>query len=1071
MTGDASVPPGQPNIPADDDDAGWTGGPIALFAKHRNAANLLLVMMVVAGIYALAKLNTQFLPDFGIDVVTVRVEWPGATAGDVDNNLVQAIEPEIRFINGVKRVRSSAFEGLTSIVIEFEAGSDMQSGLSDVESAISRIRTLPEDSKTPEISRIVRHETIMRVVLSGPYPESSLNAVAKRLRNGLLERGVDKVDLFGARDEEIIVEVPSATLRRLDLTLANIASQIRETSQDLPSGDIGNGRRQIRSLGLLTTARGIDGVEIKALADGRKVYLRDIARVTEGYDDDSATARRQGRRAVELNIQRSIDSDALILARLANTYLDEIAGTLPSNLVLEKFEFATDLLQDRIDLLVRNGAGGLIIVIVVLMIFLKGRVAFWVMVGIPASIFATFGAMLAMGQSINMISLFGLIMVIGIIVDDAIVVGEHAETRSRLGLSPLDAAISGAQRMAIPVMCAALTSICAFLPLFVISGIIGQIIVAIPMVVVAVLIASLIECFFVLPAHLRGALSHGKKDKVGPFGRFRARFDRRFEAFRDGPFRRFVTICIVWRYATLAMAFGLLLLAVGMVAGGRVGFNFFPTPEADKVLANIQMVSGTPRAETQAMLDELDRALVATASAFEGTDNDLVRMALAKVGSAVGRGPGRNAAPSDSIGGMEVELRTADKRDIRTGAFIAAWRKEIRSRAGLETLTIQPAIGGPPGKDVDIRLIGKNIADLKRAAEEVKLLLSRYPGISAIDDDLPYGKLETILEVTQRGRALDFATETVGRQVRNSIEGAVAKRFARGDEEVTIRVRLPKSELDTDVLERLYLRGPTGAEVPLTEIASARTNQSFARINREDGRRQVAVTGKLNSGITTTQVVLDAVQRDGLWKIAERHGLDVAFKGKTEEQQETFADMRIGAMVGLAGIYIILAWAFASYVRPFVVMAIIPMGFVGAVVGHYLLGYNLTILSMMALIGLSGIVVNNSIILVTTIERRWKSQELYEAIVDGSCDRLRAIILTSATTIGGLTPLMFERSLQAQFLIPMALTLVFGLACATLLVLLVVPSLIAAQDDFRKLFRRRQQPGFVAAASDSVAQR
>ncbi len=1063
MTADAAIPPEPPEIPADEDEAPRTGGPIALFAGHRNAANLLLALMVIAGIYALVKLNTQFLPDFGIDVVTVRVEWPGATAGDVDNNLVQAIEPEVRFINGVKRVRSSAFEGLASISVEFEGGSDMQSGLSDVESAISRIRTLPEDSKTPEISRIVRHETIMRVVLSGPYPEASLKALAKRLRDGLLDRGIDKVDLFGARDEEIIVEVPSATLRRLDLTLADVAARVRETSQDLPSGDIGGGRRQIRSLGLLTTARGLDGIEVKALEDGRKVHLRDIARVTEGFDDDSATARRNGQRAVELHVQRSIDSDALALARLANAYLDEVDGTLPSNLLLERFEFATELLQDRIDLLVRNGIGGLAIVIIVLLIFLKGRVAFWVMVGIPVSIFATFGAMLAMGQSINMISLFGLIMVIGIIVDDAIVVGEHADTRSRLGLSALDAAVSGAQRMAIPVTSAALTSISAFVPLLVISGIIGQIIVAIPMVVVAVLIASLIECFFVLPAHLRGALSHATEDGSGPFGRFRSGFDRRFETFREGPFRRFVGICIVWRYATLAMAFGLLILAVGMVAGGRVGFHFFPTPEADKILANIQMVSGTPRAETQAMLDEMDRALVTTASAFEGQENDLVRMALAKVGAAVGRGQGHSAAPSDSVGGMSVELRTADQRDIRTETFIAAWRKAIRPRAGLETLTIQPARGGPPGKDVDIRLIGNDIASLKRAAEEVKQLLARYPGVGAIEDDLPYGKLETILEVTQRGRALDFATETVGRQVRNAIEGAIAKRFARGDEEVTVRVKLPDSELDTDVLERLYLRGPTGAEVALTEVTSARSNQSFARINREDGRRQVAVTGKLDTGITTTQVVLAAVQRDGLWKIAGRYGLDVEFKGKSEEQRETFADMRIGAVIGLAGIYIILAWAFASYIRPIVVMAIIPMGFVGAVVGHWLLGYNLTILSMMALIGLSGIVVNNSIILVTTIERRWRRQELYEAIVDGSCDRLRAIILTSATTIGGLSPLLFERSLQAQFLIPMALTLVFGLACATLLVLFVVPALIAVQDDFRRLFRRRLQPTFVEA--------
>ncbi len=1039
-------------------------GLIERFARHRNAANLLLALMVVAGLYAIVKLNAQFLPDFGIDVVTVRVEWPGATAGDVDSNIVQAIGPEVRFINGVKRVKSSAFEGLASISIEFEAGSDMQAGLSDVESAISRIRTLPDDSKTPEVSRIVRHETVLRVVLSGPYPEASLKTYAKRLRDGLLDRGIDKVDLLGARDEEIIVEVPSAMLRRLDLTHGDIAARIGETSQDLPSGDIAGGQRQIRSVGLLTSARAIEGVEIKALDDGRKVYLRDIARVSEGFDDDGATALRRGLPAIELHVQRAVNSDALLVARLANDYLDEVEPRLPANLHLERYDTATELLQDRIDLLIRNGAGGLVIVIAVLMIFLRARVAFWVMVGIPVSIFATFGAMLAMGQSVNMISLFGLIMTIGIIVDDAIVVGEHADTRSRLGLTPLAAAVSGAQRMAVPVMAAALTTISAFLPLFVISGIIGQIIAAIPMVVIAVLIASLVECFFVLPGHLRGALGHGSGDGGVTTGRFRSWFDGRFGAFREGPFRRFVATCIAWRYATLAMAVGLLIAAAGMVAGGRVGFNFFPTPEADRIFANVQMVSGTPEAETVAMLAELGRALSATTRALEGEDSDLIRMAVAKVGVVVGGGHTPSvASPDDSVGGMEVELRTADQRDIRTAAFIAAWREAIRPVAGLETLTIQPARGGPPGKDVDIRLVGDNVAVLKAAAGEVKRLLARYPGVSAIEDDLPYGKRETILEVTQRGRALDFATETVGRQVRNAIEGAIAKRFARGDEEVTIRVRLPEAELDADILDNLYLRGPSGAEVALGEVVSRRSDQSFARISREDGKRQVAVTAKLDTDITSTEIVLAAVQRDGLWRIAERHGTDVVFKGRSEERQETFADMAIGSLIGLAGIYIILAWVFASYVRPIVVMAIIPMGFVGAVVGHWLMGYSLTILSMVALIGLSGIVVNNSIILVTTIEWRSRDQALYEAIVDGSCDRLRAIILTSATTIGGLSPLLFEKSLQAQFLIPMALTIVFGLASATLLVLIVVPALMAVQDDFRRLFGRPPQPMFVEA--------
>lgn len=1028
--------------------------PIGLFARHPNAANLLMALMVIAGLYAVLKMNAQFLPDFGIDFVTVRIEWPGAGADDVDTNIVQAIGPEVRFIDGVKRVYATSFEGFATINIEFEPDSDMQSALSNVESAVSRVTTLPEESRTPEIRRIVRYDTISRLVISGPFPESSLKTYAKRLRDDLLARGIDKVDLFGGRGDEIRVEIPPATLRRLDLTLGDVAARIRETSQDLPSGEIAGGSQQIRSLGLLTTARGLERVEIKALDDGRKIRLRDIASVREAFEDGGRTARRKGHRAIELHVQRAINADALDLARTMHAYVEEVRPTLPANLRLEVYGVSADLIKDRIDLLVRNGAGGLLIVVGVLFVFLNGRVAFWVLIGIPVSILATLGVMHATGQSVNMVSLFGLIMAIGIVVDDAIVVGEHAEARSRLGLAPLDAAISAARRMAPPVIAASLTTICAFLPLFLVGGIIGQIITAIPLVIAAVLIASLIECFFVLPGHLRGALSHHGDERRGAYGRFRRWFDGGFDAFRSGPFRRAVALCVEWRYATLAAAVGVTLLSAGMVAGGRVNFNFFPSPEADMVYANVAMVSGAPREHTEAMLDEMDRALDATARKLAGGDNDLVRMTVAKLGAPVGRGAAnRGIAPTDAIGGLVVELKAGDRRSVRTRELIAAWRTEIRPLPGLDTLTIRPAHGGPPGRDVDVRLLGDDVGALKAAANEVKQLLRRYPGVSDVEDDLPYGKQETILEVTERGRALGFTTQSVGRQVRDAIQGAIAKRFPRGDEEVAVRVRLPRADAGPALLDTFYLRSPKGAEVPLVEVVSRRGNVGFARIKRENGGRRVAITAELDKRITSTSVVLAALGRDGLSAISQKHGVGVRFSGRAEERDETFADMRLGSMIALASIYIVLAWVFASYARPLVVMSVIPMGFVGAVLGHWLLGYNLTIMSLVTLIGLSGIVINDSIILVTTIDERRRGQTLREAIIDGTCDRLRAIILTSATTIGGLTPLMFERSLQAQFLIPMALTIVFGLAVATVLVLVVVPALIAVLDDLRGLFQ------------------
>ena len=1030
------------------------GGVIGLFARHPTAANLLMLVMILVGVFALARINTQFFPDFGIDVIQVSIEWPGATADDVDQTIVQAVEPEVRFLDAVKRVTSNSYEGLATISVAFESGADMQSALSQVESAVAQVTTLPEDAEQPAVRRIVRYDTISRLIISGPFPESSLKALAKSVRDDLLARGIDKVDIFGGREEEIWVEVSPATLRQTDLTLDGIAERIRATSQDVPSGDIGNGERQIRSLGLLRDAAGIAGVEVKALEDGRKLKLSDIATVTDTFSDGGRTARRFGNPAIELHIQRAVNADALALAAIVDAYLQERVPTFPDSLTVEQYDRTSQLIRDRVDLLLNNGITGLALVILILFAFLNGKLAFWVMLGIPVSLLATVAVMLLTGQTINMVSLFGLILAVGIIVDDAIVVGEHGEARARLGLTSLQASISGATRMAPPVFASSLTTICAFLPLLVIQGVIGDIVSAIPLVVITVIIASLIECFLVLPGHMRGSLA-SDTTATGPFARYRRWFDAGFFRFRDTRYRKIVLISIQWRYVTLACAFGAFVICIGMLAGGRVGFTFFPSPEADKIYANVEMVAGTQRADTVAMLDVLDRALVQTVRDLAGADSGLVRISVQKIGTQVGAGAGiRGVAASDTTGGLVVELTPSDQRDVRTDDLIAAWRDRVRPLPGLDNLAIREARGGPPGRDVDVRLRGQDVRTLKAASNEVVALLGRIDGVSAVSDDLPWGKPETILEVTPRGRALDFTTETVGRQVRNAIEGAIAKRFPRGDEEVTVRVQFDRVDVDAGVLTDLFLRAPGGAEVPLEEIVSLRESQGFGRIRREDGQREISVTGDVDKSITNTDLVIEQLQREGLQKIAAKYGMTFSFKGKAEEQQETFADMRLGASLGLILIYIVLAWVFASYTRPIAVMMVIPLGLIGAVIGHYAMGYSFTILSMVAFIGLSGIVINDSIVMVSTIDERRRTESMVDAIVGGSCDRLRAVILTSTTTIGGLTPLMFETSQQAQFLIPMAVTITFGLAVATVLVLVVVPALVAFLEDLGEIRRR-----------------
>ena len=914
-------------------------GPIALFAAHPTAANLVLALMLVCGLFAIGKINRQFFPDFGIDFVTVSMTWPGASAEDVDNNIVQAIEPAVRFLGGVDKVISSSYEGLASISIEFEPGTDMQQARAEVDSAIAQIRTFPDDAEEPEIRRVVRYETITKIVISGDFPESSLKNYAKDIRDELLQRGVDKVDMFGARDEEIWVEVPPHQLRSLDLKLEDIANRINQSSQDLPSGELAGGERQIRSLGLKRTAEEIADIDIIAMPDGRSVQLNDIAVVSETFKDSAPTAYRNGQRAIELNVRRAVNTDALEISKRVKAYLGELQDTLPPTLKIEQYDERAKSIKERIALLVNNGSSGLALVLLVLFIFLNARVAIWVAVGIPAAMLAAVAVMWVSGQTINMISLFGMIMAIGIVVDDAIVVGEHAETRFQQGLSALDASIAGAHRMAAPVTSATLTTVAAFMPLFLVSGIMGQIISAIPFVVVAVLIASLIECFYVLPGHLSHALKRDEERTVkdNAFSRFRQRFDIGFDKFRSEKFARLVHLAINYRYVTLALALTALIIAMASVVGGKVGYRFFPSPEPDRVYANLEMLAGTSKEETRRTLIAAETALFAAAEELS-EDKDLVAMTVVKLGVVVGGDTGASTGTTDTIGGVVVELKSAEERDVLAAEVIARWRDKFVRAPNVKSFEVRAARMGPPGRDIDLRLRGDSIHSLKNAADELNAKLSLFPGVSDVKDNLPDGKPELILELTPRGRTMGFTTIDVGRQVRNGIDGAVAKRFPRDDEEVWVRVRLSQEVVDRAILDNLYVRSPSGLEVPLSEIVTVSEQRGYARIRRESGYREIAVTAEIDPAVTRSGQLIRALKQDGLDAFTAERGIDYSFAGRAEEQRETSADMRFGGMLGLAFIYIILAWVFASYTRPFVVMSVIPLGFVGAVFGHFVFG-------------------------------------------------------------------------------------------------------------------------------------
>lgn len=1036
-------------------------GFLKFFVEHRTSANIIMILMIVVGLLSIGRLNKQFFPDFEVEVVGVSVDWPGATAEEIDKNIVQLLEPELRPISGVKKVSSKSVEGVGVTQVEFNYGYDMQKGRTDIETAVSRIN-FPQKANKPKIVVGEFFDTVTRIVLSSNIPLSELRLISKKLKEALLNSGVDKVDIQGLPKEEILIEIPQIETARLKLSFNQIANLIKSETQDVSGGSFADGSLRVRTEGEKRLVETFNKLELKNSISGGRIILQDIAKISSSFEQGSILKSVDGNPAVELWVRRSKTSDALKVSENVEKVILKSKNIIGNTVKIETYNTAANLIEERITLLVKNGLSGLCIVLAVLFLFLSRNTAIWVALGIPIAFLATFGVMLVSGQSINMISLFGLIMALGIVVDDAIVVGEHSsylKTKRRLNSS--QAPVVAATRMSMPVISAMLTTVAAFIPLFMVKGVIGEIIAAIPWVVCAVLVASLIECFLVLPAHL----AHFDKKKVEE-GKFRLWFDKRFISFQEGIFKKFITLTFNYRYVTFMFAIGMFIVSVGMMSGGRVMFSFFPTPEADIIIANFKMHSGTTRSKTEEMLNKLEGGLIKTSKEFS-TSPDLVKFSMSTIGgrTSFSNGSGPNSKGSDLLGSMVVELKTADKRKIRTNQFIKEWKDNIQFVEGLDKLTIRSPSGGPPGRDLDIRFQGDKLETLKIASNELIEIARTIPGVTSLNDNLEFGVQEKILTLNNKGQSLGLSILNIGEQVRSAINGIIISEFPKADEEVVVRLKLSEREKLTDMINDLRIITPLGTSFKLQEVITISEKIPFASINRKNGFREVTITGDLFPALMNTSEARQFLLNNGLPEIAKKYNLNYRFDGRDLEQKETFADMKIGSIIGLLLIYIILAWVFKSWTRPFSIMIMIPFAFIGAVLGHYLLGLTMSILSMFALLALAGIVVNNSIILVSTIERRFDDllsqnnkdrqddKVINEAIIAGVVDRFRPVLLTSLTTIGGLSALLFEKSLQAQFLIPMAATIVFGLGITAFLVLVIVPSMMGISNDFSSFFK------------------
>ena len=1035
-------------------------GIIESFAEHRVAANLLMLLMLLVGLLGLYRLNKQLFPNFDFDYITVSVVWRGASPEDVERAITIPVEQSLKTLANVRTFISRSEQNRAAFFLEMDDGTDLSLALSDVRQRLATIRNLPRDAEQPVVQKIDRFSPIANILI---YTErgtrAELRPLVRRFENELLARGIGQVQFTGLPQEEMAIQIPAANLHQLGMTLDQIAGRIREFSEDVPAGTVGRNEaaKQLRGLGQRRDEQGFANLPLFTDESGRLLTLGDIALIERRPRDQQPYLTYQGLPAIEMKVLRAEKDDSLDSAEIMQNWLAEVEPGLPDGVHLHVYFETWKHLRDRIVTLMNNGISGLFLVIGALFFFLNARVAFWVTVGIPVSFMATLGVLYFFGGTINMISLFGLILALGIIVDDAIVVGEDTLTHLQQGESPLRAAVGGAQRMFWPVIASSLTTIAAFLPLGMMGGAMGKIAFDIPFVMICVIIASLVECFLVLPGHLHHTFRH---HTVKP-GRWRERIDQGFARFREEKFRPFVRRAIEHRYVTVTGAFCTFVLAVAVVTTGWLKFTFFPPVDGDQLRAVAEFTAGTDEATVQRFLNHLETTLLETDNDF---DEDIVDTVVQHHRAAAGfpNLGGSREKSGEEYGTLIVEVWTGNDREITNDEFIRAWRQRIELPPGLDKLTIGQPAAGPPGKPLELKLGGADLTSLKQAAEEIKQALAQYAGVSNVEDDLPWGKEQLTFELTAQARALGLTLTSVAAQLRSAFDGSLAQLFNEQDDEIEVRVMLPDGERNyLSALDRLPIIAPNGDALPLTDVVRFDSRQGVDLLRRVDNRLSVIVSADLDPERGNANQIVADISEKVLPGLKARYGIEVDFECKLKEQAENLEDIRTGQMLALALIYIILVWVFSAWSWPLAIMTAIMFGFTGAIFGHIIMslfGVKFSMFSIMGLFGLSGIIVNDSIVLVSF----WKQlvangMDRFEAIVEACVRRLRAVLLTSITTVLGLLPILFETSLQAQFLKPMAVSLVFGLSFGTVLILAVVPSMLMIMEEQKPRVQAFQQ--------------
>ncbi|MAJ61267.1 MAG: hypothetical protein CBC48_15725 [bacterium TMED88] len=1043
---------------------------IAWFAGNSVAANLLMAFMLVTGLFALPSIQQQSFPDIEIDVINVSVPYLGAAPEEVERGVCIRIEEELDGVQGIETLHAVAAEGVCTVSAELISGYDVDRALSEIKNAVDGISTLPEETEKPIVSHYEVSRLAVQLTVSGDFGERTLKAFSQRIRDEILQLpGITQVDLVGLRSDEISIEVSEESLRRHQLTFDQVVRAVKRSSLDLPGGSIRtlDGEVLLRTQGQAYTGPEFENIVVVTRPDGTRLMLSEVATIRDGFEENDRSLRFDGVPAMMIAVYQVGQQRVLDLVDSVKAYVQQAQAELPPGFSLTVWRDSSQSLRDRLDILIRNGFQGFILVFVLLSLFLRLRLAIWVSLGVPIAFFGALALFPVLGTSINLATLFAFILVLGLLVDDAIVVGENVHTHQEQNENPLSAAISGTQEVSVPVIFGVLTTVAAFLPLVLAPGMMGQMFGQIGIVVMICLFVSLVESQLILPSHLghlkirARAVGPEQSGVRGAWKRFQDLMAGSLVGFADRVYRPALERALSWRYVMLAGGVVLLVWTIALVGVGRVPFTFMPSVESDYVKAFISMPIGTHISRTEEAVARVEEAAFRVQTRLNEEYRDLNEPLMQHVLSMVGGRSGRSnsgspgAAGASHLGEVNVELVGGQDRPIDASAVVRAWREEIPELVGVESLSFKSALFSA-GEAIALRLGSPDSADLERAAGELKDELARYPGVFDIEDTYQDGKRELKLAILPAAETLGLTLDDLARQVRQAFYGVEAQRIQRARDDVRVMVRFPEEQRRAiGDLERMRIRTPEGGEVPFYSVATIDSGRGFSTIRRTARERVITVSADVDEQVANANEIMADLFEDFVPILLASHpGLQVSLEGEQREQALMGDGMVRLGIVSLLIIYILLAVPLRSYGQPIIIMAVIPFGLVGAIGGHLLLGKPLSMMSLMGVAALSGVVVNASLVLVHHVNaRRSEGIDIREAVKMAGVARFRPIVLTSLTTFAGLTPLLMERSLSAQFLIPMAISLAFGVAFATLITLLLVPCGYLVLDDFRRASR------------------